>query len=112
MQARVLHMKQAVDGHLPGQLYADIERLRLLVLPITPDSPVMHCFPWVYFIVAALSQDLSHRACFTGRLREVYEKTQMNSITHALKRLEQIWLLGPSTIWARHPTLVTPVLII
>lgn len=105
-------MRQALGSYQPGQLYEDIEQLRRLVLPIYPDSPCMHTLPWVYFIAAASSNDQDHRDFFSGRLRQVYEKTRMNNIIVALERLEQIWLLQPNGEWARNPSLVNPVLII
>ena len=105
-------MRQALNNYQPGQLYDDIEQLRLLVLPIHSDSPCMHTLPWVYFIAAASSGDQNHRDFFAGRLRQVHEKTRMNNIIVALERLEQIWLLQPNGEWARDPSLVNPVLII
>jgi hypothetical protein len=110
-QARNIYMRQAWDNYQPGQLYHDIEKLRLLVLPIHSDSPCMHTLPWVYFIAAASSDDQGHRGFFAARLRQVYEKTRMNNIIVALERLKQIWLLQPNGEWARNPSLVNPVLI-
>ncbi|KAG9756158.1 hypothetical protein KCU73_g5058, partial [Aureobasidium melanogenum] len=111
-QARNIYMRQALGDYQQGQLYADIEQLRRLVLPIHADSPCMHTLPWVYFVAAASSKNRDHRNFFAGRLAQVYEKTRMNSIIVALERLGQIWLLQPNGEWARNPSLVEPVLII
>ncbi|CAD0015469.1 unnamed protein product, partial [Aureobasidium pullulans] len=111
-QARHIYMRQALGNYHSGQLHEDVEELRLMVIPIQSDSPGMHTLPWVYFIAAASSEDQYHRTFFTSRLVQVYQKTRMNSILVALKRLEQIWLLQPSGEWARNPSLVNPVLII
>ncbi|KAK6000902.1 hypothetical protein QM012_002985 [Aureobasidium pullulans] len=111
-QARNIYMRQALGDYQLGQLYADIEQLRQLVLPIQTDSPCMHTLPWVYFVAAASSKDQDHRNFFASRLAQVYEKTRMNSIIVALERLEQIWLLQPNGEWARNPSLVEPVLIL
>lgn len=111
-RARNIYMRQAQSSYQPGQLYEDIEQLRLLVLPIHPDSPGMHTLPWVYFIAAASSTNQDHKDFFASRLKQVYEKTRMNNIIVALERLELIWLLQPNGAWARNPSLVNPVLII
>jgi hypothetical protein len=111
-RARNIYMRQALGNFQPGQIYHDIEQLRLLVMPIHSGSPCMHTLPWVYFIAAASSDDQEQRDFFAERLRQVYEKTRMNNIIVALERLEQIWLLQPNGEWARNPSLVNPVLII
>ena len=112
VSAHELYKKQARHAFRAHDLYTDLERLKQMVLPITPSNPGMHILPWVYFIAAASSQDTQQRSFFSGRLLEVYQKTRMNNILVAVKRLEQIWLLQPNGEWAREPTFISPVLII
>ncbi|KAI5252791.1 hypothetical protein E4T42_03249 [Aureobasidium subglaciale] len=111
-QARNIYMRQAFGSYHAGQLFNDIEQLRLLVTPIKSDNPCMHTLPWVYFIAAASSNDQGHREFFARRLAQVHKKTRMNNIIVALERLKMIWLLQPNGKWARNPSLVNPVLII
>ncbi|KAK5110421.1 hypothetical protein LTR62_005772 [Meristemomyces frigidus] len=103
-----LYIKQAKGDYTGNEIHIDLKRLEQIVLPVTPVNPGMHILPWVYFIAAASSKDFHQRSFFSARLLEVYQKTRMNNIVVAIKRLEQIWLLQPNGEWARHPTLISP----